>query len=139
MSEWLVLLGIVLAAASGLPGAILGRTSMRSQWATTVPAVFGAVLGLAGVATFWASGDSHPIVLPWSIPGGEFNVAIDGLSALFLAPIFLISLLCNVARTLGKHEMTVHGHADKNAFHRLSAGYNFRLGSRAPGPSQVMT
>jgi hydrogenase-4 component B len=96
LSEWLVLLGTGFAATSGLLGAFLGRTSVRGQWATTVLAVCGAGLGLAGVSSFWATGDSHPIVLPWSIPGGEFNVAIDGLSALFLAPIFLISLLGSV-------------------------------------------
>jgi hypothetical protein len=35
------------------------------------------------------------------------------------------------ARAPGKHEMTVHGHADENALHRQSAGYNSRLGTRA--------
>ena len=39
---------------------------------------------------------SSGIVLPWAIPGGQFDVAVDGLSAIFLLPIFLISLLGSV-------------------------------------------
>ena len=59
------------------------------------------------VATFWINGDSTPIEWPWSIPGAEFNVGIDGLSAIFLAPIFLISLLGNVFG-LGYWKQTEH-------------------------------
>jgi len=96
MSELLVLLGIIIAAPSGLPGLLPGRTSMSGQWMTTVLAVLGAGLGLGGVVWFWTTGESRPIVLPWSIPGAEFSVAVDGLSAFFLVPVFLISLLGNI-------------------------------------------
>jgi hydrogenase-4 component B len=96
MSESMVLLGIVIVALSGIPGLMMARTSMSGQWVTTLFAVLGAGLGLAGASWFWATGDSQPVVLPWSLPGAEFNVGIDGLSAMFLAPIFLISLLGNV-------------------------------------------
>jgi hydrogenase-4 component B len=96
MSERLVLAGIVLAAASGLPGLVMGRTGRAGQWLATLLAVLGAGLGLAGAGSFWATGASHLIVLPWSLPGAEFRVAMDGLSAVFLVPIFLISLLGNV-------------------------------------------
>ena len=107
MSESLVLLGIVIAALSGLPGFLWGRTSMSGQWVTTLLAVLGAGLGLGGVGSFWATGDSQPIVLPWSLPGAEFSVAMDGLSAIFLVPIFLISLLGNVYG-LGYWKQTEH-------------------------------
>jgi hydrogenase-4 component B len=107
MSELVVLLGVVIAAASGVPGLLLGRHSLRGQWVTTVLAVLGAGLGLGGVGTFWATGDSQPIVLPWPIPGAEFSVAMDGLSAIFLLPIFLISLLGNVYG-LGYWKQTEH-------------------------------
>jgi hydrogenase-4 component B len=96
MSELLVLLAIALAASSGAFGLLSGRTSMSGQWLTTLLAGLGAGLGLCGVATFWATGDSQPIVLSWPIPGAEFSVAVDGLSALFLMPIFLIALLGTV-------------------------------------------
>jgi hydrogenase-4 component B len=97
MSAWLVLLGIVVAAASGVPGLFLGRQSAGGQGLAALLAVVAGVLGLAGVGVFWATGDSEPIVRPWPIlPGAEFRVALDGLSAFFLPPIFLISLLGNV-------------------------------------------
>jgi hydrogenase-4 component B len=96
VSETLVLLGIVMAAASGLPGLLAGRRSMAGQWTTTLLAALGAALGLSGVGWFWATGASRPITLPWPIPGAEFRVAVDGLSAVFLVPVFLISLLGSV-------------------------------------------
>jgi hydrogenase-4 component B len=107
MSERLVLAGIVLAAASGIPGLLLGRTGRAGQWLATVLAVLGAGLGLAGVGSFWATGESRLIALPWSLPGAEFRVAMDGLSAVFLVPIFLISLLGNVYG-LGYWSQTEH-------------------------------
>lgn len=96
MSESLVLWAIVIAASSGLPGLFMGRTSMIGQWLTTLLAVFGTGLGLVGVGWFWATGDSQPIERTWLIPGAEFSVAVDGLSAFFLLPIFLIALLGNI-------------------------------------------
>ena len=65
---------------------------MRGQWLTTALAALGAVIGLAGIAAFWITGESQPIVWPWSIPGGEFSIAVDGLSAIFLVPIFLVCI-----------------------------------------------
>jgi hydrogenase-4 component B len=96
MSEALILLGIVIAGASGFPGLLFGKWSITGQRITTLLAVLGAALGLGGIAVFWTTGDSQPIALPWSIPGAEFRVAVDGLGAIFLTPIFLISLLGNV-------------------------------------------
>ena len=96
MSELLVLTGIVIAATSGVPGLLLSRSSNIGQWVTTVLAVIGAGFGLSGVGVFWMTGDSQPIVRPWAIPGAEFHVAMDGLSALFLVPIFLVSLLGSI-------------------------------------------
>src|SRR5437868_4737368 len=89
VSESLVLLGIVIAGSSGIPGLLAGRTSMIGQYVSTLLAVFGAGIGLGGVGFWWATADSEPIALPWSIPGGEFSVAVDGLSAVFLLPVFL--------------------------------------------------
>ena len=107
MSTALVLWAIVIAGLSGIPSLLSGRTSMIGQWTSMLAAVFGTGLGLAGAGWFWATGDSQPIVRPWLIPGAEFNVALDGLSAFFLLPIFLISLLCNVYG-LGYWRQTEH-------------------------------
>jgi hydrogenase-4 component B len=96
MSELLVLLGIVNAALSGVPGLLLGRHSATGQKLTTGLTILGAALGLAGVGAFWLFADSRTIVLPWSIPGAEFSVGMDGLSALFLFPVFLIPMLGSI-------------------------------------------
>ena len=107
MSEELVLLGIIVVAISGVPGLFFRRSAMAGQWVATLLAALGTVLGLAGVGIFWTTGDSRPIVWNWSLPGAEFNVAVDGLSAMFLAPIFLISLLGSVYG-LGYWKQTEH-------------------------------
>jgi hydrogenase-4 component B len=97
MSEQMVLLGIVLAAMSGVPGLLLGRHAMSGQWVSALLAVLGGALGLLGAGVLWATGASAPIVLSWPIlAGAKFAVAVDGLSALFLVPIFLISLLGSI-------------------------------------------
>jgi hydrogenase-4 component B len=95
-SELLVLSGLVLFAASGVPGLFLSRRSTVGQWSSIVLSAMGGGLGLAGIAVFWVLGTSRPIVLPWAIPGGAFDIAIDGLSAIFLLPIFLISALGSI-------------------------------------------
>jgi hydrogenase-4 component B len=108
MDVGLVLLGTVVAAASGVPGLLPSRNSIAGQRLTTALAVAGAVLGLAGVGVFWALGPSEPIIWTWAIiPGGEFDVAIDGLSALFLLPIFLVSMLGSIYG-LGYWKQTEH-------------------------------
>ncbi len=98
-STGLVLVGMALAAASGCLGLLLGRHSLLGQRLSTLLAVLGAALGLAGVGVFWATGQSQPIVREWCLPrqwGVQFSVNLDGLSAFFLVPVFLISLLGNV-------------------------------------------
>jgi hydrogenase-4 component B len=96
MSEDWILLAILLAALSGLPGLLFGRKSNTGQWAATLLVVLGATVALAGVVRFWATGSTQPVVLAWPLPGAEFNVALDGLSAMFLVPIFLISVASSV-------------------------------------------
>jgi hydrogenase-4 component B len=96
MSERLVLCGIGIVAASGLPGLFLSRHQLAGQRLTTALAVLGAALGLMGVGVFCASGASRPVTLPWALPGAELAVAMDALSALFLLPVFLISLLGSI-------------------------------------------
>jgi len=97
MSEQLVLVGILLVAISGVPGLLLSRHSMDGQWLAVLLATAGCTIGLVGVGVFWVSGDSAAVVLPWPlIAGAEFRVALDGLSAFFLCPVFLIPLLGSI-------------------------------------------
>jgi hydrogenase-4 component B len=91
----LVLLGTMVLAVSGLPG-LLWRRGASGQSITAALAVMGGLIGLAGVAVFWQRRNVEDLRYPLSLPGGEFHVQLDGLSALFLAPVFLIPLLGSI-------------------------------------------
>jgi hydrogenase-4 component B len=107
MSERLVICAIITLAASGVPGVFLSRQSNLGQWVTTLLTVIGALLGLAGVSLFLGSGESQELSLPWPVPGGRFAVVLDGISAVFLLPILLITLLGSVYG-LGYWKQTEH-------------------------------
>ena len=92
----LLLIAVVLIGASGAPGLLFERRSTFGQWLTTCLAVAGGSLGLAATALGLRPGEAPEIRAPWAIPGGEFHVALDGISAVFLLPIFLVSLLGSV-------------------------------------------
>lgn len=96
MSERIVLTALGLAACSGLPSLFSSRRSPIGQWLSAGISVMGSILGLWGIVVFWVTGECEPIVRPWAIPGAEFHVAMDGLSAFFLVPIFLVSGLGGV-------------------------------------------
>jgi len=91
-----LLLAVALIAASGVPGLLGNRQSNAGHWLSAVLAVIGGGLGIA--ATFYLASPekSTELRLPWLIPGAEFHVAVDGLSILFLLPIFLVFLLGSV-------------------------------------------
>jgi len=93
MSECLVLTAICVIALSGVPGLLSNRNSAVGQWLATVLAVAGALLGIVGTLKFVVFGESEPVSFHWAVPGGEFAVAVDGISAIFLLPIFLIPTL----------------------------------------------
>jgi hydrogenase-4 component B len=96
MSEPLVLAAIAIVAGSGIVGLVFSRQSATGQYVATAVACAGSVIGIAGLIEFWIESNSRNIVYPWSVPGGEFAVGVDGLSAVFLLPVFLVSLLGNV-------------------------------------------
>lgn len=96
MSEQLVLAAIAIVAVSGVVGLAFSRNSAAGQYVATAFAAVGSVVGIAGLVAFWMFSSSRPIDYPWSVPGGEFAVAVDGLSAIFLLPVFLVSLLGNI-------------------------------------------
>ena len=96
MSEQLVLAAIAIVAASGMVGLLFSRHSAAGQYVATALASAGSVIGIGGLIAFWMQSSSRTITYPWSVPGGEFAVGVDGLSAVFLLPVFLVSLLGNI-------------------------------------------
>lgn len=87
MSAQLILLGALLCIASGAVAVLPGNRFIRL---TPVAIITGAIAGLAGC---WLGLTSAPttVALPWMIPGGEFRIAVDALSAFFAAPAFLMA------------------------------------------------
>ena len=82
MSVWLVIFGIGCHALSGVPGLFCKRDSDAGQKLAVALALIGSVVGMTGaLASLW-----RPVV-PTSV------IALDGLSVIFLLPIFLIPAL----------------------------------------------
>ena len=82
MSVWLVIFGIGCHALSGVPGLFCKRDSDAGQKLAVALALIGSVVGMAGaLASLWLP------VAPTSV------IALDGLSVIFLLPIFLIPAL----------------------------------------------
>src|SRR6185436_20286350 len=107
MCEALVLVGIAVSALSGCLGLLGSRNSVSGQWMAAVIAIVGNALGLWGTFDFWISGTSVPLDLPWRVADAQISVGVDGLSAIFLLPIFLISLLGKIYG-LGYWSQTEH-------------------------------
>jgi hydrogenase-4 component B len=95
-AEHLILLGIALSGFSGVPGLFLGRLSSLGERLAALLMVVGCGCGLAGVAAFFRDGAGPELGLPSPVLGASFRVALDALSALFLVPIFVVSLLGSV-------------------------------------------
>ncbi|KAF0239914.1 MAG: hydrogenase-4 component, partial [Planctomycetota bacterium] len=85
----LALAGTALVSVSGVPGLFLGRKSAAGERLAALLMVAGAACGIAGA---W-SGAGQRLRLPWPVPDGAFDVQVDGITAMFLIPIFLITAL----------------------------------------------
>ena len=80
MNVWLVIVGILCHALSGVPGLFFARRADGGERIAVALAVVGSVLGIAGA--LWCC---------WMPPSGMGVIKIDGLSVIFLLPIFLVS------------------------------------------------
>jgi len=94
-------LGVV--ALSGLPGLLSSR---RAAWSTAL-GVAGCATALAAALLVLAGYDSDPVVADWALPIGRFAVALDAVSAAFLA---LIALVGGVALAYGERYWPVAEH-----------------------------
>jgi hydrogenase-4 component B len=92
-------LSLILAAAaliglSGVPGLCLNRRRPEGQWLAVLAVVAGALLGMCGVIQVLISGEEVSRTLPWCGLGtANIRLAVDGLSAFFLVPVFLMAAL----------------------------------------------
>jgi len=92
MTAYLILLAILLVGISGVPGLFLGRFSAWGERLAAILVGAGSTLGI-GAALQGTPGETS---WTWFYPDGDFAWGIDGLSTIFLLPIFLITSLSAV-------------------------------------------
>ncbi len=83
----------LLLILSGLPGLFTARHAVAGERLAALLVLAGAALGSAATAAALSASAPTLLELPWSVPGGSFSLALDGLSACFLFPIYLVSAL----------------------------------------------
>jgi len=105
MTILLAALGLILTGAL-LPALCGRRRPQLAQWCGQVGAILGCLLGLASALQVLVTGRSAQLLLDWSMPGGEWHIAIDLLSAFFLLPVFVVGMLCAL---YGRSYLEQHG------------------------------
>lgn len=117
---WLILLPL----AGGLAAVFDGRSRRRSAlWAQA--GLFGALVAACKpMAVVLFSGEILSATLPWAMPGGQFELVLDPLSAFFLLPVvFLGPLLALYGSSyLGQNTGHQWGHGVHWFFFNLLSG-----------------
>ncbi len=88
MIGW-VLAGTGLSCASGVPGLWFDRASKRGERLSAALLVAGCACGFAAAAL--AGSGPEKLELRWPVLEGSLRLSIDGLSAMFLMQVFLLS------------------------------------------------
>ncbi len=105
----LIFAALAVYFAGAVSALFLGRTRAAGI-AGTAAAVLGGGLGLAGLGLVLPglmAGRALPsLALAWQLPGMRLILGLDGLSAAFLAPVFLLGALC----ALSGHASQAHDH-----------------------------
>ena len=91
-SVLVALLAALSIGASGVPGCLWRHSAAAGQPMATALHLIGSALGFASLALFAREGDIANLSFG-RLPVGELAFGIDGLSALFLVPILVVSTL----------------------------------------------
>jgi hydrogenase-4 component B len=75
---------------AGIPGLFL-RTPGTGQMIATITTILAALAGIPASLALLFAPATTTWLLPWSLPFGPCELAIDPLSAFFLLPIFLVA------------------------------------------------
>jgi formate hydrogenlyase subunit 3/multisubunit Na+/H+ antiporter MnhD subunit len=92
----LVVVAVIVTAASGLPALILRRRPALAQRLSCATLCAGALVGVAAAGAALLAPTPPALTLPWSAPGGAFALELDGLSAFFLFPVLLVPALGSI-------------------------------------------
>ncbi len=85
----LVLIGAIVWALSGVPMIVMARRLPLAERLAALLAVCGSLLGGTG-ALLGVLGQTDAAAAAWPVPGLSLAIGLDGLSALFLLPVFLV-------------------------------------------------
>ena len=96
VSTAVAVLGIALAAASGVPGLFLARDRELADRAGSLLLGLAAACAAAVTALVARGAGDAPLALPWPVLGERITVGVDGLSAFFLLPALGIPFLASV-------------------------------------------
>jgi hydrogenase-4 component B len=75
---------------AGIPGLFL-RSSGPGQMIATVTTLLAALAGVPAALALLFAPSTTTWIIPWNLPFGSCELAIDPLSAFFLLPIFLVA------------------------------------------------
>lgn len=95
-SGWYILASALMAMVSGLPHALMGRRGNAGQVLSCLMLLVANLLGGLAVWRWWVDGPGDPLSWPSPLPGIHFSLFLDGISAIFLLPIFVITSLASI-------------------------------------------
>lgn len=96
MTMTLILIAIGILLLGALAALLAGKRPMIATALGAGSALAGCAIGLVTALRGLLSGGLDSRRWPWPVPGGEFHVQLDALSAFFLIPIFLLAALAAV-------------------------------------------
>jgi hydrogenase-4 component B len=88
-----IVVGAGLLGASGLAGLLAPRGRRAGDLVAGAMMVVGGLLGAAGTAASLLGGGEADLTLAWLLPWGRIWLHLDGLSAVFLLPVFVVPAL----------------------------------------------
>ncbi len=91
-----VLVAVAIILVAGMVSLVLHRSPGAASAISVGGIVLGCIVGLVPVVTTLIAGGVDSIQWPWNVPGGDFSVGVDALSAVFLLVIFVISIPVSV-------------------------------------------
>lgn len=92
-SEIVLIVAIVLAGLSGVPGLFFSRHGRGGERLYVVLMTLAGVGACVGAIGALAWGWSEEISWAWLVPGGRFAVRVDALSAMFVLQIAVLAVL----------------------------------------------
>ncbi len=92
----LILLAIIMIFLSGFVSLFFSKRSNVGQIITVIIFILGSLTGLFGTILSYLEIDTSMLIIKWQIPFGEFSIAVDNISSIFLLLIFIVTPLGSI-------------------------------------------